>query len=220
MVCVGFFALTCRRVSECRDFTFCHFSSWAGPHCEGAPGGLRGRCGRCVDSGTYGDIFERWVRCFLQMLPIISPFGRLLKMDIFKYTRAITHDRLAKSFLILYLWLCAVCTALKDNFTQLTFLVTHASLLRICIGSSWPLHLWQIASFLKFRVFQRTRVWTTGDILRWRTSSTPPWSRYPTAWYGYQVRAKPWRGRMLLYLQDASRKSSLWIITPSFWLMS
>lgn len=213
MVCVGFFALNCRRQSECRDFKFCLFSSWAGQHCEGAPGGLRGRCGRCVDSGTYGDIFERWVRCFLQMLTIISAFGRLLKMNIFKYTRVFTHDRLAKNFFILYVWLCAVCTALNDDFTQLIFLVTHASLLSTCIGSSWPLHL--ITSFLKFRVFQRTRAWTTGAISRCRTSSTPPWSRYPTAWYGYQVRAKPLTGQDVA---SSSRCIKTFFI-PSFWSM-
>lgn len=72
MVCSGSFALTCRFALECGVLNFCAFSSRAGLRREGAPGGLRGCCGRRADSGTYGDISEWWVRGSVQILALMN----------------------------------------------------------------------------------------------------------------------------------------------------
>lgn len=72
MVCWGLVRAHTPVCVECGVLNFRHFSSWAGLRREGAPGGLRGRCGRRGDSGTYGDTSERWVRHSVQILTLIS----------------------------------------------------------------------------------------------------------------------------------------------------
>lgn len=126
MVCGGLFALTCRRQFGCRVFNFWHFSSRAGLRCEGAPGGVRARCGRCADNGPYGDIFERWVRHSLQIPFILLSFkdeGVRKNED----ARVIAHDRPIKYILIEYFGLCAVFAELSASLFQLHTLPSASS---------------------------------------------------------------------------------------------
>lgn len=205
MVCGGLFALTCWRQFGCRVFNFWHFSSRAGLHCEGAPGGIRACCGGCADNGTYGDIFERWVRHSLQIPFILLSFkDEGVRKD--EDARVIAHDRLIEYILIEYFWLCAVFAELPaspDWLFQLHTLPSVSSYVQddpitdLLTDCTFP----HVSCVSEDKSVDSGTYFTLQDVFN---ASLKPTS-YSLKWISGRV--KPWRGRMLLYLQDAPRFS-------------